>query len=91
MGFAWGLMPCAMVYGALFTAMLTGSAVGGATVMAGFGAGTLPALTATALGIRSLVRANMRREMRAPVGLAIATFGFMTVWVPHLSLANLCL
>ena len=29
-GLAWGMMPCAMVYAALFTAMLTGSGGGGA-------------------------------------------------------------
>ena len=90
-GLAWGLMPCAMVYGALFTAMLTGSATGGGAVMAGFGAGTLPGLVLTSLGIRALIRADMRRDVRAVVGLAIALFGFATVWVPHPTLAALCL
>jgi sulfite exporter TauE/SafE len=90
-GLAWGLMPCAMVYGALFTAMLTGSATGGATVMAGFGLGTLPGLALTTLGIRALVRAEMRADLRTLAGFAIALFGFATVWVPHPTLAALCL
>lgn len=47
-GIAWGFMPCAMVYGALFTAMLTGTGAGGATMMLGFGLGTIPAAAALA-------------------------------------------
>lgn len=90
-GLAWGLMPCAMVYGALFTAMLTGSATGGATVMAGFGLGTLPGLVLTTLGIRALVRAEMRTDLRTLAGFAIALFGFATVWMPHPMLDALCL
>lgn len=90
-GLAWGMMPCAMVYGALFTAMLTGSAAGGATVMAGFGLGTLPSLVLLTLGIRALARAEMRAELRTLAGFAIALFGFATVWVPHPTLAALCL
>ncbi len=90
-GLAWGFMPCAMVYGALFTAMLTGSAAGGGAVMAGFGAGTLPGLVLTSLGIRALIKADMRQGVRAVVGLAIAAFGFATVWVPHPTIAALCL
>ena len=35
-GFAWGFLPCGMVFGALFYAMLTGSGAGGAMVMTGF-------------------------------------------------------
>jgi len=89
-GLAWGMMPCAMVYGALFTAMLAGSAAGGTAVMLGFGAGTLPGLTITALGIRSLVRADMRRGLRGALGLAITCLGFATVWIPHAELAALC-
>ncbi|ODN69324.1 sulfite exporter TauE/SafE family protein [Methylobrevis pamukkalensis] len=45
-GLAWGFLPCGMVFGALFYAMLSGSAGGGASVMLGFGVGTLPSVTA---------------------------------------------
>lgn len=82
-GLTWGLMPCAMVYGALFTAMLSGSALGGGTVMAAFGLGTLPGLLATTVGIRTLVAAARRRALRVAAGLAIAILGFLTVWLPQ--------
>ena len=82
-GLAWGLMPCAMVYGALFTAMLTGSAAAGATVMVAFGAGTLPGLLAAAAGIRSLAHAGNRRPLRLAAGLMIGLLGFLTVWAPE--------
>lgn len=88
-GLAWGLMPCAMVYGALFTAMLAGSALGGASVMAAFGLGTLPGLIAASAGFGILARAG-RPKLRVAAGLAIATLGFLTVWVPHSRLSPVC-
>src|SRR5262249_33739880 len=63
-GLAWGLMPCAMVYGALFTAMLSSSAMAGAIVMLAFGAGTLPGLLAATYGIRTLRQLSGRRMGR---------------------------
>jgi uncharacterized protein len=48
-GLCWGLLPCAMVYSALTLAALSGTAVGGAALMAAFGLGTTPALFAGTL------------------------------------------
>jgi sulfite exporter TauE/SafE len=90
-GLAWGLMPCAMVYAALFTAMLTGSAAGGALVMLAFGVGTLPGLIAASFGFRRLMRGAQSRPRRIVVGLALATFGVATVFVVHPHAAYLCL
>lgn len=53
-GMIWGLFPCSMVYGALLFAMFTGTAIGGALVMLGFGLGTLPALAVAGLGFRQI-------------------------------------
>ncbi|WP_350333240.1 sulfite exporter TauE/SafE family protein [Coralliovum pocilloporae] len=78
-GMVWGLVPCAMVYGALFTAMLTGSATGGVLMMAGFGLGTLPAVTVSAFGVTSLTRINTRGLARMSIGLAIAGLGLGSV------------
>jgi len=90
-GVAWGLMPCAMVYGALFTALLTGSAVSGAAVMAAFGLGTLPGLIASAAGLRLLSRAGATRgRLRFAAGLAISAAGFLSVWVPHRDPGVIC-
>lgn len=54
LGLAWGLMPCAMVYLMTFYAGLTGTPTAGGMVMLGFGLGTLPSMTAVALGANSL-------------------------------------
>jgi hypothetical protein len=90
-GVAWGLMPCAMLYGALFTGMLTGSAGGGATVMLAFGLGTLPGLFAATCGFRALREFSGRRNGREIAGLAIALLGFLSVFVVHPTVRNLCL
>ncbi len=63
-GLGWGTVPCPMVYAALFTATLTGSAAGGATLMAGFGLGTLPAVTLTAFGVTTLARVEAKALAR---------------------------
>ena len=90
-GLAWGLMPCAMVYGALFAAMLSGSGAAGGVVMLAFGAGTLPGLVATTFGIRALRAFSDRRIGREFAGLAIALLGFLSVFVVQPSVRTLCL
>ncbi len=90
-GLAWGMMPCAMVYAALFTAMLTGSAVGGAVVMAAFGIGTLPGLVAASFGFRRLAGVTRSRPWRVAAGLTVAVFGAATVLIAHPQAAYLCL
>lgn len=80
-GFTWGVSPCPMVYAALFSATLHGTFAGGATFMLGFGAGTLPAIVASALGIRYLAQLNKGALARMAVGLTIAAIGFSTVYI----------
>lgn len=90
-GLSWGACPCPMVYGALFAAALTGSLSGGALLMAGFGAGTLPAVTASALGLSSLTRLRTQPWAHVGLGLAIAALGFSTVYFKWPVSAPLCL
>lgn len=90
-GLMWGLMPCGMVYGALFYAMLSGSALGGGAVMAGFGLGTLPSVTAVALGLSSFRRLARGERARVVVGLAIVALAVASVAVPALAAAGFCL
>jgi sulfite exporter TauE/SafE len=78
-GLTWGFIPCPTVYGALLTAMLAGSGLGGVEVMAGFGLGTLPVVTLTALGLTSLARLDGHGSLRRLVGAAIVVFGVLTV------------
>jgi hypothetical protein len=88
-GMAWGMMPCAMVYAALFTAMLTGSAVAGAAIMIAFGIGTLPGLIAASFGFRRLAGVA-RGTGRITAGLVITLFGIATIFIAHPKAAYLC-
>jgi len=76
-GAVWGWLPCGMVYSMLVTAMLSGSALGGAAVMLAFGLGTLPMLAGIGLAgfkLRTLFRLQ---EVRLACGLLILAFGLL--------------
>lgn len=81
MGIVWGFMPCAMVYAALFTAMLAGTGLGGAIFMLGFGLGTLPAVVASSMGVATLKDMGRRPAMATAVGLAIVAFAALSVLI----------
>ncbi len=78
-GIAWGFMPCAMVYAALFAAMLQGTAAGGGSFMLGFGLATVPAVLGTALGISAIRSAARRDGLRKTLGVAIAGIGALSL------------
>lgn len=78
-GFGWGLLPCGMVYGALLYALFSGSALGGALVMAGFGIGTLPGLAGAAFSMAGLRVASRRPGFRMLAGMAIALAGMASL------------
>jgi uncharacterized protein len=86
----WGFLPCGMVYGALFYAMLSGSALHGAAVMTGFGLGTLPSVTAAALGVSSFRRLARTPNARVAVGLGIIALAAASVAVPALASGAFC-
>jgi len=79
LGLAWGLMPCAMVYLMTFYAGLTGSPQQGALVMAGFGLGTIPALTGVALGAGALQSLAKQFWLRALAGAVLIGLAVLTV------------
>ncbi|WP_421789718.1 sulfite exporter TauE/SafE family protein [Hyphobacterium sp.] len=89
-GVAWGALPCAMVYAALLYAMLAGSALQGALVMLGFGLGTLPTVTGTAMGIGALEHAGRKAPLRLIAGGVIALLGLAMLLVPVEVIAALC-
>ncbi|WP_308622180.1 sulfite exporter TauE/SafE family protein [Massilia sp. Se16.2.3] len=76
-GALWGWLPCAMVYSALVTAMLSGSAGAGALTMLAFGLGTLPMMLALGLaGVR--LRAWLRLlPVRIACGAGVLAFGLL--------------
>ncbi|MEN0653794.1 MULTISPECIES: sulfite exporter TauE/SafE family protein [Hyphobacterium] len=78
-GLVWGLLPCGLVYAVLLLAMSAGSALDGAVVMAGFGLGVIPGVTATALGFGSLAKLGQAAQIRGAAGLAIAALGMASV------------
>jgi sulfite exporter TauE/SafE len=77
LGALWGWLPCGMVYSVLVTAMLSGSALGGAGVMLAFGLGTLPMLVALGLAGGRLRALLARRTVRLCCALAILAFGIL--------------
>ena len=90
LGITWGLTPCPMVYAALFSAALTGSAIGGFTWMAGFGLGTVPAVVATTLGVSKLNNFRRSQAAQTAAGLAIVSFAALTVSGALPALTLLC-
>ena len=79
-GTLWGWLPCGLVYTMLLTAAVSGSAIGGASVMAAFGLGTLPAMAGvTAAG--NLLRRHLTR-LRRVGGALILAFGVWTLATP---------
>ncbi len=79
-GALWGWLPCGMVYSVLATAMLSGSAAGGAAVMLAFGAGTLPMLAAIGMaGVRLRTVLQMGAVRRA-CALLVLGFGLLGLW-----------
>lgn len=85
-GLAWGWIPCGLVYGVLATALVSGSAVRGAAVMAAFGLGTLPNLLAAGLAAERLRRLLVRPEARMVAGAAVVLLGIVgLVRIPFIS------
>lgn len=74
-GIAWGWLPCGMVYAALGTALLAGGTMAGASVMLGFGLGTLPWLLAAGVGFARWRDALARPGWRLASGSLVLAFG----------------
>ena len=77
LGALWGWVPCGMVYSVLLTALLSGSAAGGAAVMLAFGLGTLPLLLALGMAGTRLRQAMQRPAVRTGCGMLVLGFGVL--------------
>lgn len=77
LGGLWGWLPCGMVYGALLTALMAGSAAQGALTMLAFGTGTLPMLLAAGLSGARLRQLAARPGWRRAAGLVVLAFGVL--------------
>jgi hypothetical protein len=77
-GVANGFLPCGLVYSALSIPVALARPIPGALAMLAFGAGTLPALTAAALGLRRIAMRTLWRR-RVFAALILGT-GIWTIW-----------
>lgn len=75
LGGIWGWLPCGMVYSVLLTAMFSGSAFSGASVMLAFGLGTLPAMLGLGLLGQRLRALAQQKTMRRVTGGVVLAFG----------------
>lgn len=74
-GGLWGFLPCGLVYTALAWSLSAGDAVGGAMLMAAFGAGTLPMLMLTGGLARALGASARQASLRRLSGVVVLAFG----------------
>lgn len=74
-GALWGWIPCGLVYGVLATALLSGTAAGGALIMLAFGLGTLPNLLLAGLVVKGAARLFQGRTFRTVCGALVFGFG----------------
>jgi sulfite exporter TauE/SafE len=77
LGGLWGWVPCGMVYSVLLTAMMSGSAISGASVMLAFGLGTLPMLFAIGMFGAGMKTRLQNRKVRIVSGLVVLGFGLL--------------
>ena len=74
-GLVWGWVPCGMVYGVLIAALVSGSALQGASLMLAFGLGTLPNLLALGWSASAARRWLDHPGLRIAAGLLVIGFG----------------
>lgn len=83
LGMLWGWLPCGLVYSALATALASGSAVKGASLMLAFGLGTLPNLLLAGLLLVRFRRFAQARATRVVSGLLVlgyGIYGLLNLW-----------
>lgn len=85
LGALWGWLPCGMVYAVLLTALASGNAVEGATILAAFGLGTLPnlLLIGSAVGrVRRWMQIARVRYVASMLIAAVGIYGMLHVLQP---------
>ena len=80
LGALWGLTPCALVYGVLPLALLSGGAWQGALIMLAFGVGTLPNLLAAGWALSRMKRRLEAKAVRWAAGAIVAVFALAGLW-----------
>lgn len=78
-GLIWGWIPCGLVYSMLISAVSSGSAISGATIMLAFALGTLPNLLMMGFLAGAAARLLHSSWFRKAAGLMIIGFGVWTL------------
>jgi sulfite exporter TauE/SafE len=78
-GALWGWVPCGLVYGMLPFAIATGSAAGGAGILAMFGLGTLPSLLLAGSAGGMVAQLRRRAWVRRTAGGLIVTLAVLSL------------
>jgi len=81
LGMLWGWLPCGLVYSVLLMALVAGDPLVSAMLMAAFGIGTLPSMTATGMASSRLNLAS-RPGLRRATGVLMIIFGIWTAAWP---------
>lgn len=82
LGGLWGFLPCGLIYSTLSWAAARGNALESAQLMAVFGLGTLPAMTAVTLGGEQLRAHFQKLVVRKCAGIFLILVGVVTIAVP---------
>ena len=83
LGLVWGWLPCGLVYGALASALASGSAIRGAMTMLAFGLGTLPNLLLAGFfadRVRLLLQSGWVRRAAGLCIVGLGLYGLLGVW-----------
>jgi len=79
LGLIWGWLPCGLVYSVLALAAAQGHPLAGASVMAAFGLGTLPAVFLGGLASEWVKSSLQKRWLRTIFALAFIVYGGYTL------------
>lgn len=77
-GFLNGLLPCGLVYLAVFGALASGSPAGGAFYMFLFGLGTVPLMT-SAVYLGNFLKPEIRKRIRSWIPIVVGLMGILFV------------
>jgi hypothetical protein len=77
-GFLNGLLPCGLVYMAVFGALASGGAMEGSLYMAVFGLGTIPLMT-TAIYLGNFLSGKVRQHIRKAIPVFVIFMGCLFV------------
>jgi len=83
LGLLWGFLPCGLVYSAFLTALVTGSALRGGSVLLAFGLGTLPNMLLAGMAFKRFRDITRHSRVRQIAGMLVLGFGCFGLYHSH--------